>query len=50
MSEMEDDNIDLFPQPRADQRKPSVAKLVIDSMKSRQPPGQSHEGTVLCWD
>jgi hypothetical protein len=38
MSEMEDDNIDLVPQHRADQRKPSVAELVIDSIKSKQPP------------
>jgi hypothetical protein len=33
MSEMKDDNIDLFPQHRAGLRKPSVVELVIDSMK-----------------
>jgi hypothetical protein len=38
MSEMEDDNIDLFWQHRADQRKPSVAELVIDGTESKQPP------------
>jgi hypothetical protein len=37
MSEMEDDNIDRVPQHRADRRKLSVAELVIDTIKSKQP-------------